>query len=891
MSATQNKRLFARLMLIVELVAPLLSCGEHAPTQPGSGGAIELQIVITSPSLPATAAVGTTVPPVSVQVLNKKNGQIIYNEPVSFVVTAGGGTVYAPTVQTDNMSGIAQDLWTLGTRAGFDTLQARVVDTSRVGPLSGSTSMVTFVIQAVALAPSAMSVQAGNGQTAVAGAGVAIPPAVLVTDRFGNPSVGVNVIFGIGGGGGTICGAPSGVSCGVTTGANGIATASPWTLGTQAGTNTLNAGSSGLSGGVTFTATGINAAANQLIPATSTVFSSAVATTILAATGPAVRVVDRNNNGVAGVAVTFTITGPACPSCSAYPGSSPSAPAKIAGVSSITTLTDANGRASPGDWTLSTLSGANTLQATAVGLAGSPVTFTAAGTAGAAALLFKRAGDGQSANVATAVATPPAIQVTDVFGNPSSSGTSVIFTVQSGGGSVSGGPSVTVTTDLTGAASVSWTLGAIAGANTLTATGVSHTVTFTATAVGPSGLNIANHAGDGQTATAGTMLAIAPAAQVTDQGGHPVAGVTVSFSVTAGQGSIAGATQVTDANGVATVGSWTLGPAAGVNELQASFSTGTSRGYTIFVATGFFPSWRQTLSGIGDVCSIATGANGVVFAAATSGVYRSTDNGATWTLVGLSAVASSAPSAVAINPTNNHVFAGLGAFGCSTASGIPGAGGGGGSGVYRSTDGGSTWTYVLGNPGAFGFGFTASGAVIAATTGPTGANGGLFISSDDGASWPFDDCCYPRSLATTSNGTILAGDSYGTRGVSRSSDAGATWTQVALGGIPIYSLVTTSADHVFAGTANAGIYRSTDGVTWTQVNNTSSSAVTSLAAGHSQVFAGLYGNGVLRSSDDGNTWVQFSGDLADLRVEALAISSNGLILAGTSSGVFVRSVP
>jgi hypothetical protein len=64
-----------------------------------------------------------------------------------------------------------------------------------------------------------------------------------------------------------------------------------------------------------------------------------------------------------------------------------------------------------------------------------------------------------------------------------------------------------------------------------------------------------------------------------------VAGVQVVFNVTAGGGSITGATQVTDATGVATVGSWTLGPAVGVNELKATFNTGVSRGSTIFVGT------------------------------------------------------------------------------------------------------------------------------------------------------------------------------------------------------------------------------------------------------------------------------------------------------------------
>jgi len=375
---------------------------------------------------------------------------------------------------------------------------------------------------------------------------------------------------------------------------------------------------------------------------------------------------------------------------------------------------------------------------------------------------------------------------------------------------------------------------------------------------------------------------------VTDQNGHPVVGVTVTFSVTAGGGSIVGQTQVTDVNGVATVGNWTLGASPGVNELQAAFNTGVSQGYTIFVATAFLPTWTQTLSGTGNVWSIATGAGGVVFAAASSGIYRSTDNGTTWALVGLSSVFSSAPSAVAVNPTNGHVFAGLSAGG--GPPGIPGPFGGGGSGVYRSTDGGATWVYWnVGNPGAFGFAFTPGGAVIAATSGPTGGNGGLFISSDDGASWPYGDCCYPRSFAITSNGNVFAGDSYGAGGISRSGDAGATWVQVGLANTSIYSLVTTSSDHLFAGSASTGIYRSSDGVTWIQVNGTITNPVTSLAVGLGQVFAGVYGNGVLRSTDNGGTWAQFSSTLSDLRIEALATSANGLIFAGTPSGVFVRS--
>ena len=50
-----------------------------------------------------------------------------------------------------------------------------------------------------------------------------------------------------------------------------------------------------------------------------------------------------------------------------------------------------------------------------------------------------------------------------------------------------------------------------------------------------------------------------PTVQVTDSQGNPVAGATVNFSVASGGGSITGATQTTDAMGMAQVGGWTLG--------------------------------------------------------------------------------------------------------------------------------------------------------------------------------------------------------------------------------------------------------------------------------------------------------------------------------------------
>jgi hypothetical protein len=72
------------------------------------------------------------------------------------------------------------------------------------------------------------------------------------------------------------------------------------------------------------------------------------------------------------------------------------------------------------------------------------------------------------------------------------------------------------------------------------------------------------------TAAAKSVVSPAPSVLVKDQNSEPVAGVTVSFVITSGGGSVTGASVATDASGIATVGSWTLGTSAGLNTLTAT---------------------------------------------------------------------------------------------------------------------------------------------------------------------------------------------------------------------------------------------------------------------------------------------------------------------------------
>jgi hypothetical protein len=84
------------------------------------------------------------------------------------------------------------------------------------------------------------------------------------------------------------------------------------------------------------------------------------------------------------------------------------------------------------------------------------------------------------------------------------------------------------------------------------------------------------HLGDGQAANVGTPVAQAIAVRIVDADNDPVAGVRVTFAVKTGGGMIAGSSVLTDANGVATAGAWTLGTFLGTNTVEAS-ATGLTK--------------------------------------------------------------------------------------------------------------------------------------------------------------------------------------------------------------------------------------------------------------------------------------------------------------------------
>lgn len=101
---------------------------------------------------------------------------------------------------------------------------------------------------------------------------------------------------------------------------------------------------------------------------------------------------------------------------------------------------------------------------------------------------------------------------------------------------------------------------------------------------GPQPTSITIASGNFGSARYGTVLAPAPTVLVAGASG-PLGSVTVNFTVREGDGSLAQATAVTNASGVATLPAWTMGPAPGTNIVRASVGS-LSRDITAIAVAG-----------------------------------------------------------------------------------------------------------------------------------------------------------------------------------------------------------------------------------------------------------------------------------------------------------------
>jgi len=335
----------------------------------------------------------------------------------------------------------------------------------------------------------------------------------------------------------------------------------------------------------------------------------------------------------------------------------------------------------------------------------------------------------------------------------------------------------------------------------------------------------------------------------------------------------------------------------GLLATQGAGSLHIGKGNTLYAATypGIYRStdkgttWQNASAGIDNiqVTSIA-GDSARLFAGTDGrGIYRSTDKGDTWISVSQSWPGSRVASLASLS--SGRMLAGTSAKNF------------GGGGVSISDDGGATWVPRKGSgipsyETVWALAATTSGILFAGTgygTEETGTYTGVWRSTDGGNTWSqmtngFSNP-YPNvvSLAVSPTDIIFAGTAN--NGAYRSTDGGNSWGQASNGltNNSVTALTSTNSNIVFAGTRGGGVYRSTDnGSSWeTKNGGLTNLDVHSLGVNKSSgmLFAGTAA-GIFNSSDNGTNWS--AAGLPMVTVQTLIIAADGRVFAGSPTGVY-----
>ncbi len=232
-----------------------------------------------------------------------------------------------------------------------------------------------------------------------------------------------------------------------------------------------------------------------------------------------------------------------------------------------------------------------------------------------------------------------------------------------------------------------------------------------------------------------------------------------------------------------------------------------------------------------DPGTAGSATSSTVFAATSFGLYKSTNSGAAW-----SQVLAAYTTDLVQHPSDRAVL--FAAIGCPTTSCNPGAVP---SGVYKSMNGGATWNRVSGgfpttNVGRIQLAIAASSpsTLYAAVQDAFGAGGndggllGLFKSLDGGATWTSvgaasgiscgTQCWYDLVVAVDPTNPNLV--YFGGVSLYRSTDGGATFSYLAGTHADQHALAfdpNTSSTLVVGD--DGGVYKSVDqGQTWVSLN-------------------------------------------------------------------------
>jgi len=386
---------------LVPVVGLLVACGGADLVLPGEGEPAAITVVQGDGQ---TGRVGVMLAdPVVVRVTDSQ-GRPVLGARVAMVFTGdASGASVAPDTATTDADGRAMFQVMLGSRVGQSAAEVRVAT-------AGGQRILTAPLGFDAVSDDAnrLAAVAGDSQSAPAGATLAEPLVVQVTDAFGNPIAGVQITW--------TADAGSVSEQTTSTGSDGL-TSVLRTLGTGAGVQHASATAPGLAGSpVTFTQI-VSAGAAATLELVSGDGQSALVGTSLA--DPlVVRARDAEGNPVAGIAVAWVI------------GSG-------GGIRSPeTSITDDHGLAST-RWTLGPAPGTNTVTAVISGVG--TVGFTATGLPGTPPSLSLETQPPTSAMRGVALSRAPVIQLREAGGQVRRrSGVAVSVSLAAGGGSLRG---------------------------------------------------------------------------------------------------------------------------------------------------------------------------------------------------------------------------------------------------------------------------------------------------------------------------------------------------------------------------------------------------------------------------------------------------------------------
>lgn len=387
---------------------------------------------------------------------------------------------------------------------------------------------------------------------------------------------------------------------------------------------------------------------------------------------------------------------------------------------------------------------------------------------------------------------------------------------------------------------------------------------------------------------------------------------------------------------------WSRGPfGANVKSVAVSPAFATDR--TVFIGTTFSGLLRSRDAGLtweklaipvsssGDVYAVALSpefaTDRTMFAGTSSGVFRSSDAGATWSQsAGVTYTDAGSVMAIKVSPEYRHDGLVLvGSTGSSLYRSVdwgrtftkitvnstydalrslafsPGfysdrtvyAGSYNGRGVFRSTDGGESWSAcasLAGGNTVYDLDTAATGIVV------VNAAGGVFRSNDRCDSW---------SLVNATGGDVaLAPNFYAEptiyAGTNRSTDGGATWAATGSGGGTIAFSPDYNADGViFSGTYQGMMTSSDRGLSWSAANdgivgrNVSSFAFSPNFTEDTTVFTGLNSGGVYKCTEGGVNWQPVNSGITDTAISSVAVSpaypTDRTVFAASKYGRLFRS--